>query len=79
MYCPEVTFPAPYINERCVLTLAVGELVEPPVPISTPPVILNVLLSQSKPSSGAVAPEEITTPPVIVSVPFESIPSLVVL
>ena len=47
-----------------------------PIPTKVPPVILKVYQSQSKAHSGVVAVSATIVPPEIVSVPFESIASL---
>jgi hypothetical protein len=60
----------------CLQVLDDGVLVPPPRPSSVPPVMVKVLLSQSNPSSGCVVPMAMAVPPLMVSVPLESMPSL---
>jgi hypothetical protein len=54
------------------VALAVGLLVAPPKPMRVPPETAKVLLSQSKPSSGAVVPSEMIVPPEMAMVPLLS-------
>jgi len=67
---------AVYLTIGCVHTLVVGLEVLPAMAKMVPPVILNVLLSQSNPHSGELAPIATIRPPFIVIVPLESIASL---
>jgi hypothetical protein len=53
----------PRTTTFCVQTLVVGVLVAPAIPAKVPPVILKVLLSQSKASSGTSDPIATIKPP----------------